>query len=179
MKDFKSIAAKLILALLLLSVTIFLMKSCDTVNTVDNQLLGSWSLKEVNWISADTTHILKKDKLGMLLLTEDSYSIMWSPIQKERTPFKELSNPTDEEIINGFRSIVFNAGIYMATDSTLTTTSIIAKVPGFESGKQFYTHTVNNNFLTLTMTDEVYPNGRKPSWSGTWQTKFIFHKKKK
>jgi len=150
--------------------------SCESKLTAQNQLLGSWNLIEVRWISADTTHVLKKHQLGMLLVTADRYSIMWSPTKDKRIPFNELSNPTDEEIKHGFRSIVFNAGSYHSTDSTMTTTSILAKVPGFEGGKQQYTYRATNNKLTLIMYDETYPNGKKPNWSGIWKTKFLFEK---
>ena len=175
MKNFKNIVIKVVSTTLVAGLFIFI-SSFEIETKNNNQLQGSWHLKEVNWISSDTTHVLKKDKLGLLLFTEDSYSIMWSPTEKPRAPFQKLSNPTDEEILKGFKSIVFNAGVYTKTDSTLNTTSIIAKVPGFEGGKQFYTYAFDANQLTLTMHDETYPNGEKPSWSGTWQTKFFFTK---
>ncbi|KAG1654379.1 23S rRNA pseudouridine(2604) synthase [Nymphon striatum] len=111
---------------------------------------SSWNLEEVNWVSKDTTHILKRNKLGILLITDESYGIIWSPTQDDRIPFKKLSNPTDEEILNGFRSIVFNAGTYIKTDSTMTSTSTIAKVPGFEGasreGKVVHIEESGNDF---------------------------------
>ena len=161
---------------LIIVVVILYTYSCETKNPIDNQLLGSWNLEEVNWVSKDTTHILKRNKLGILLITDESYGIIWSPTQDDRIPFKKLSNPTDEEVLNGFSSIVFNAGTYIKTDSTMTSTSTIAKVPGFEGGKQFYNYELEGNLLTLIMYDEVYPNGEKPKWSGIWQTMFLFKK---
>mgnify|MGYP000312510904 FL=1 len=88
-----------------------------------------------------------------------------------------MSNPTEEEIKAGFSSIVFNSGTYTSTDSTMVTEAIIAKVPGFEGGKQYYRYILEGNQLSFTMYDETYPDGSKPQWSGLWKTKFIFDKK--
>jgi hypothetical protein len=161
--------------------TVIAFLSCSDKSSPEkhNSLLGSWDLTEVHWISTDTIHTLKKSKLGALLFTPESYSIMWSPTSQERVPFKVLSNPTDEEIIAGFRSIVFNTGSYMLSDTTITTKSTLAKVPGFEGGTQYYSYTVKDHELLLTMFDEQYPNGNQPHWSGIWKTKFFFKKKEK
>lgn len=164
---------------IILIVIAFLSYSCESSVAKRHPLNGSWELKEVRWVSKDTVHKLIKSKLGTLLLTPESYCIMWSPTQQERTPFKILSNPTDEEIIKGFRSIVFNSGTYEHTDSTITTKSTLAKVPGFEGGTQYYSYTIEDNQLTLVMYDEQYPSGEKPNWSGIWRTKFFFIKKEK
>lgn len=150
--------------------------SCTMKNPNKNNLLGSWNLTEVRWVSDDTTYYLKKPKLGLLLITPKSYSIIWSPTKEERIPFKILSNPSDEEIKSGFRSIVFNAGSYSRTDTTLTTTSVLAKVPGFEGGKQLYNYNLKENQLSLLMFDEIYPEGGRPNWSGVWKTNFLFEK---
>ncbi len=112
----------------------------------------------------------------MLMLTSDSYSIMWTPTEEPRTPFQILSKPTDEELKSGFGSIVFNGGTYKYSDSTITTTAKIAKVPGFEGGKQFYNYKLSNNKMELTMFDEIYPDGTRPEWYGKFQTKFVLKK---
>ncbi|NJB71643.1 hypothetical protein GGR42_002105 [Saonia flava] len=148
--------------------------SKDTTPT--DPLMGSWEMSSIHWISKDTTYTIESAQPGIFMIDENRYSIMWTPIEGPRTPFKVLSNPTDDEIKAGFRSVVFNAGSYIMTDSTLTTTAKIAKVPGFEEGLQFYTYKIQKNALELTMIDETYPDGTKPEWSGTWKTKFEFEK---
>ncbi len=102
---------------------------------------------------------------------------MWSPKTSPRTPFKHLSKPTEDEILQGFRSIVFNAGTYVVNGDQLVATAQVAKVPGFEGGQLFYlfNHT-DNNQLTLTLYDEIYPDGSKPDWSGKWKTVFTLHR---
>lgn len=133
-------------------------------------------MTRVDWISKDTTYTIENTKPGILMINESSYSIIWTPIKEKRKAFKKLSEPTEGEIIHGFRSIVFNAGKYEITDSTFTTTAKIAKVPGFEGGKQFYKYAIHGATLELTLHDETYPSGEKPDWFGIWNTKFTFKK---
>lgn len=140
---------------------------------VANRLLGAWEMLEVRWVSAKETVSIAKAQPGIFLFTPNRYSILWTRTEKPRVAFKNLSEPTDEEIKAGFQSVVFNGGSYTITDSTVTTTALIAKVPGFEGGQQFYRYTIEGNVLRLTMFDETYPGGRKPDWAGTWQTEFV------
>ncbi len=139
-------------------------------------LLGTWEVKSIAWISKDTVHTIAKAQPGMFLFTPTGYSLMWTPTPGPRTPFRKLAEPDSLEIRSGFASIVFNAGSYRYTDSTLVTTAKIAKVPGFEKGTQFYDYRMLGEKLQLTMYDETYPDGTKPDWSGTWKTRFILEK---
>lgn len=141
-----------------------------------NPLKGAWEITMIHWISTDTTYTIKKAEPGLFFFTDMKYAIMWTPTRKPRVPFKELSKPTDAEFIAGFKSVVFNAGNYIFTDSTATATAMIAKVPGFEGGKQYYKYDIQDKTLNLTMYDETYPDGTKPSWSGKWKTKFVMKK---
>ncbi len=159
--------------------TLLLALSCMTTTqkdkpkeSINNTLLGSWEMKRIEWVSADTVYPIEKAQPGVLLITPNRYSIIWTPTQETRKAFEVLSNPTDEEIIAGFRSVVFNAGSYVHTDSTFTTKAHIAKVPGFEGGMQLYDYKLSADTLRLTMFDETYPNGSKPDWAGKWKTRF-------
>ncbi|HQV31024.1 MAG TPA: lipocalin-like domain-containing protein [Calditrichia bacterium] len=141
--------------------------------TVANPLLGSWQMTSIHWVTKDTTYSIEEAQPGLLLINPSRYAIMWTPTDEPRVPFQKLSAPTDEELKAGFRSIVFNAGRYQYTDSTLTTEAMIAKVPGFEGGKQYYRFTLTGDQLTLTMFDETYPDGKKPEWFGRYVTTFL------
>ncbi len=148
-------------------------KQKPTAEAPNNPLIGSWQISSIYWITADTTYAIEKAQPGLFMVNPTNYSIMWTPTPTPRTPFENLSKPTDEETIAGFRSIVFNAGTYTQTDSTLTTTAQIAKVPGFEGGVQYYRYHIKEDQLELTMFDETYPDGSKPDWYGKYQTKFV------
>jgi len=142
-----------------------------------NPLEGAWVMKSIHWKTKDTTYSIHEAQPGIFIFTEDSYSIGWTPTEEPRIPFQNLSKPSDEELKAGFRSIVFNAGSYTHTDSTAVATPIVAKVPGFEGGKQFYRYKIDGNVLHLTMYDETYPNGKKPGWYGRYVTEFVMVRK--
>ncbi|UII80239.1 lipocalin-like domain-containing protein [Flagellimonas sp. CMM7] len=141
-----------------------------------NPLLGSWSIETIQWISNDTTVIRNPKQNGLLLVTPNRYSICWSPLETKRNPFQNLSAPTDEEVLEGFKTIVFNTGSYELSNSIFSTKPHMAKVPGFEGGKQFFDYEISDNEMTLILFDETYPDGKKPSWFGKWRTKFSLTK---
>ncbi len=113
---------------------------------------------------------------GIFMVTDTRYSIIWTPTNAPRTPFEILSKPTDAEAIAGFKSVVFNAGTYEIADDKFTIQAEIAKVPGFEGGRQFFEFSIDGDLLSLTMFDETYPDGTKPAWSGLWKTKFVMQR---
>jgi len=135
-------------------------------------LTGAWHLTGVEWRSAERTSALTDVQPGLFVFTTSHYALMWSPVNEPREPFQVLAKPTDEEIIKGFRSVIFNGGSYRYADGRLVTTAEVAKVPGFESGQQFFKVAQEGDQLTLTFHDEVYPDGSRPEWAGTWQTVF-------
>lgn len=159
---------------------IILLFSCNQNIPVKNQatqtkmtLEGGWSMEEVHYISADTTISITPTQPGVFTFVNGAYSIQWSPSNQARIPFTNLSKPTESEILGAYSSVIFNAGTFQYTDSTVVTTAMVAKVPGFEEGKQFYDYKIEGDQLSIIMTDETYPDGTKPQWSGIWKTKFI------
>ena len=163
-----------LISLLIGSINLGAQEVSSTLN--HNPLLGAWEMKEVHWISESETYSIDSAQPGVFLFTPTHYSIQWTRIEEPRTPFEDLSNPTEAEMIAGFRSVVFNAGTYHQTNDTVTTRAEIAKVPGFEGGVQFYRYSLEGDRLTLTMFDEDYPGGSKPEWSGVWETKFVLQR---
>ena len=141
-----------------------------------NPLIGSWNVEEIYWKTPDTTYAIKNAQPGIFMVTETRYSMMWTPTQYSRIPFKKLAYPTDEEILTGFRSIVFNSGTYTMTDSMFHIKATIAKVPGFEGGTQSFKYKLYGDGLELNMIDETYPNGDKPDWYGHVETTFKLSK---
>lgn len=166
--------------LILLLVTAFFAIACNSTKKenedIVNPLEGSWKMQEIHYIYADTTYIGKPITYGTILFAPKRYSLLYNPWTTERKAFDTLSKPTDQEIKAAFQSIVFNSGSYEYTDSTVITTADMAKVPGFEGGKQFYRYSIENDQLDIMMYDETYPNGEKPEWFG--KLKVLFKMKK-
>lgn len=136
----------------------------DRKSNSENPLIGSWRMKAIHYIQADTTIKVNKVHGGRVTFSADRYHLLYNPWITPRTPFEKLSQPTKEEMINAFQTLVFNSGSYVYTDSTVVTTADIAKVPGFEGGLQYYSYELKGNELELTMYDETYPDGNKPDW---------------
>lgn len=139
----------------------------------EHSLNGSWRITEIHWHTKDTTYAITNAQPGYILFSDEAYALMWTRTRDPRTPFHKLSEPTSEEIIAAFQSVVFNAGTYRISNDTLTTKAAIAKVPGFEGGRQFYTFKQSNNDqLYVRMFDEIYPNGDHPDWFGVFELAF-------
>lgn len=141
-----------------------------------NPIHGSWKMKEIHYIYSDSTYSMDVAHMGTFLFTPKRYVIMYTPWKTSRQPFEDISKPKEKEMIASFKTIVFNSGSYTQTDSTITSTADIAKVPGFEGGKQFYRYSIKNNLLDITMFDESYPNGDKPAWYGKMKVRFVLNR---
>jgi len=138
-----------------------------------NPLLGAWQVQSITWTSGEQSQTIDPAQPGLFIFNDHHYALMWSPKPTARIPFVQLAQPTDEEILRGFKSIVFNAGDYVLTDSELVATAQVAKVPGFAGGRLFYRVAFEGSQLRLTLYDEIYPDGTRPTWAGQWQTTFV------
>ncbi|MEQ8364859.1 MAG: ankyrin repeat domain-containing protein [Cyclobacteriaceae bacterium] len=141
-----------------------LVREMEHLDAKDNPLIGSWKMDQIHYIYKDTTVVVRNVSQGRLTVTPHRYHIIYNPWVNPRVPFNILSKPTDEEIKHAFQTLVFNTGTYTLSDTLFTTTSDIAKVPGFEGGRQYYSLEVDGDQLQLIMKDETYPNGEKPEW---------------
>lgn len=139
-------------------------------------VLGSYVLKEINYIYADTTINVNPSQDGFLILSPLRYTIAYNPGLNPRVSFQNLSNPTEEEILAGFKSFAFNGGSYEFENDVFTAHPDFAKVPGFEGGEQVYEVKQEGNLFVLTMFDETYPSGEKPSWYGNLKISLSFQK---
>ncbi|MTI39015.1 ankyrin repeat domain-containing protein [Fulvivirga lutimaris] len=153
-----------------------ILKAIEQVENAENPLFGSWKMYEVNYVYADTTYTAKMEYPGRLIVGNNTYSIMYNPYGSNRKSAETLSKLTEEEMVYAFKTVVFNSGSYEIADSVFLTTADIAKVAGFESGKQYYKIEFEDDALHLTMFDETYPDGKKPEWYG--KLKILFKLKR-
>lgn len=139
---------------------------------LSDDLVGSWSVDEIHYLYKDTTYKQIGIHYGRFLFTKNRYAVMYNPRLEKRKSFKNLSNPTPQEIIEGFKSVVFNSGSWQINKDQIITQANIAKVPGFEGGKQYYKYILTDNILEMILYDETYPNGKKPDWYQKVKVKF-------
>lgn len=167
---------------------IILLTACSTIESNDsksiasksleiaNPLVGSWKMKQIDYIYADTTYVVPMNVSGRFIVTPSSYAIMYNPYGNERKSPVDMSKMTDQEKLYSFQTTVFNSGSYEWSDSTFTTTADIAKVAGFEGGIQYYRISNKDGVMSITMFDETYPSGKKPEWYGKLEIKFLLEK---
>ncbi len=148
----------------------------NTIARAENFMIGSWLIREIDYIYKDTTYVVKMTYPGRLIVTSNSYAIMYNPYGSKRNSPEALSKMSDEEKIYSFNTIVFNSGEYEISDSTFVTKADLAKVAGFEGGLQYYRINIEPGNTSLVMYDELYPGGGKPDWLGKLQVKFVLDK---
>ncbi len=149
---------------------------CISQTLTKKDLMGSFTLKQIDYIYTDTTIALNPSQAGFLVLSPKRYAIAYNPGLNPRKPFENLSNPTDAEVMQGFKTFAFNSGSYSYKKGVFTANPDFAKVPGFEGGVQVYDVKQSDGLVAFTMYDETYPNGDKPAWYGKLKIKLSFEK---
>ncbi|NND87818.1 MAG: hypothetical protein HKM28_01070, partial [Flavobacteriaceae bacterium] len=139
---------------------------------LQHKLQRSWKVQEIRYEYPDTTYIMNSERMGRFIFADSTYALIYYPEMKTRPNFKQLSSPTSPEMLKAFKTVVFNSGSYKWEGSRLITQADLAKVPGFEGGKQFYEVNRYSQGLEIVMYDEQYPNGESPNWVGTLRITF-------
>lgn len=163
---------KTIQAFVLLSISHFCVSQTPSLE----DLLGSYSLKRIDYIYNDTTVTIDPSQAGFLVIAPKRYAIAYNPGLAPRTAFKDLSNPSKEEVSAGFKSFAFNSGFFTYEEGVFGATPDFAKVPGFEGGEQIYKVEQLGEVTSFTMYDETYPSGKKPAWYGKLKIQLFFEK---
>jgi len=96
------------------------------------QLEGTWKIAEIV-VTGDKGGKLANPQPGLLMVGQKYYSFMYIPSDQERSPYVG-DVASDKEKIDAFDSFFANAGTYELAGTTLTTTPMVAKNPGFEGG---------------------------------------------
>ncbi|WP_223786882.1 lipocalin-like domain-containing protein [Marinicella meishanensis] len=153
---------------------LFGLAGCHSVfkHPPSHPVVGAWEVQSITWSDGTQSQSINPAQPGMFIFNPNHYALMWSPKQTARIPFEHLAQPTDEEVLRGFKSIVFNAGAYQISGDELVATARVAKVPGFAGGRLFYRFEFQGRQLLLTLYDEIYPDGSRPAWAGKWTTTF-------
>lgn len=149
---------------------------CSGGDPASDPLEGSWTLKAVEFATAEDSTLIDPAQPGRFIFADGQYTLIWTYKRTPREPFADLSNWQNEEMVTAFQTIVFNSGKYEIDGDNVETTADLARVPGFEGGQQFYEFEIEGDVLNLRMVDETYPDGRKPDWSGKQTTLFVLER---
>ena len=129
-------------------------------------LVGVWQVDEITLQSPGGSGTNTDPQPGLFIFTADHYSIAWIPRPEPRPAFAKAWKPTDEEIKSAYGTILFNAGTYELTDSTLRTEPLVSKVPDLSGGHAVYRYRLEKGTLWLTMIDEYAADGSRAPWVG-------------
>ena len=136
----------------------------DIKNT--NPLIGVWKVVEMATINSDGELKNRYEHPSIYIFQDDYYSMVMVWGNEPRPEFDDPWNPTDEEKITAYNSILVNAGKYELKGSVIVTRPIIARVPNFVGGEAQYEYKIEGDTLTLTMFDEVSKKGVPQPWVG-------------
>jgi len=112
-------------------------------------LVGVWLVTETTTTTPTGTVVNDQPQPGIYVFTEHHFSNALIP-SGERALFSDA--PTDQERLTAYDNFITDVGTYDATDSTLTTRNIIAKVPNVMTGEVgiTYRYSVEGDTLRLT-----------------------------
>ncbi len=129
-------------------------------------LVGAWRVDEITLQSPKGSGMNPDPQPGLFIFTDDHYSIAWIPRPDGRAAFATPWTPTPTEIESAYATVLFNAGTYELTDTTLTTRPVISKVPDLSGGHAIYEYRLERDTLWLTMVDEYAADGSQAPWVG-------------
>lgn len=128
--------------------------------TPSNELVGVWSLVAVD--PGDGSPLIDPSQPGLYIFADEHYSAVFVPGPEPRMKAAVSFQPTDEEMIEEYETIIVNTGTYEISGSTVTFRPILAKSPGFVGGHQMSTFRISGDTLVLTQDMLVSVDGVSP-----------------
>lgn len=122
-----------------------------------NQLHGVWSMTAVD--PGDGSEVIDPSQPGLYIFADNYYSAVYAPGGELRVPSQVAFQPTPEEMVVQYESIIVNTGTYEISGSTVTFRPIIAKSPGFVGGQATSEFRIEGDMLTLTGLTVVAEDG--------------------
>ena len=125
-----------------------------------NPLHGVWSMTTMTPGGGGAT--IDPSQPGLFIFTEGYYSAVYLPGADPRPLSAAGFNPTSEEKVAQYDTIIVNTGTYEASGSTITFRPMVAKSPGFIGGHSTMDYQINGDTLTLSVTSTVAADGASP-----------------
>jgi len=122
-----------------------------------NPLQGVWSLTAVD--PGDGSAVIDPSQPGLYIFAEGHYSGVYAPGAEARVPSPTPFQPTPEEMVAQYESIIVNIGTYEISGSMVTFRPLLAKSPGFVGGQATAEFQITGDALTLTFQSIVSADG--------------------
>ncbi len=122
-----------------------------------NPLYGVWSMTAMTPGGGGAT--IDPSQPGLFIFTEGYYSAVYSLGADPRPLSAAGFDPTSEEKVAQYDTIIVNTGTYEASGSTITFRPMVAKSPEFIGGHSTMDFQINGDVLTLTVQSVVAADG--------------------
>ncbi|UCF71158.1 MAG: lipocalin-like domain-containing protein [candidate division WOR-3 bacterium] len=126
-------------------------------------IVGVWRIIKIAR-QGSNRKITDKPFPNIFMFTPLHYCMAWVLNPNAEKPFAQRWNPTDEEKINRFDSMVINSGTYEIDGSVLTAHPIVARIPDFVGGKLICEYALEGNTMHLKFIDEYSFDGVQAPW---------------
>jgi hypothetical protein len=126
-------------------------------------ILGVWQVREIARQDLARSHV-EYPLPSIFIFTEHHYSMMWLPSVESQKPFAQRWDPSDQEKIERFNSLIVNAGTYEIEEATLTAHPVVARIPDFVGGKLVCEYRIENGTMWLKFLDEYSFDGVQAPW---------------
>ena len=126
-----------------------------------NELYGVWSLVATD--PGDGSPVVDPAQPGLYIFTESHYSAVFTFGGEPRVKSAISFQPTTEEMMAQYETIIVNTGAYEIAGGTVTFRPILAKSPGFVGGHQVSAFRVQGDTLFLSQDELVAVDGVSPT----------------
>jgi hypothetical protein len=122
----------------------------DSVISDYQGLVGTWLITETTRTIGDSTWVNESPQPGLYIFSQHHFSLMLIPGDSARVEWPGDGTPAER--LAAFENFVADAGSYEATDSVITMSNIIAKLPWAMNlgGGGPYRYRLDGDTLTLS-----------------------------
>lgn len=126
-----------------------------------NPLVGVWSVTERSEGGEGST--FSPAQPGLFIFTDGYYSAVHVVSNEARANSKKSFEPTDEEKVAQYNSIIVNTGTYSVDGDVITYKPMVAKSPEFVGGESKSKFKVEGDVLTIEVQSVTAASGGSPS----------------
>ena len=123
------------------------------------RLEGVWIVFDIRFIDSTRETVVSEPQPGLFIFGRTYYSAVWVPRGGPRKRFVKRFDPTPDEIVEAFWSIIANSGTYELSESTLMTHPIVTRMPEFAGGRTVYKYRLDGDRLHLEQLEEYLRDG--------------------
>ncbi len=131
----------------------------------ENPLVGVWKIVHDEEVDASGQSTDENIQSSLVIITPGYYSMVYTFGTEPRPTAAEHFNPTDEEKITAYNSIIVNTGTYELSGSKITFKPMVAKSQAYTGGGYSESeYRMGGDTLFLTSSGPVSLSGKSPAF---------------